>query len=1345
MRADRYQYSLIALGLLSTAMLLFFFYRELFPEYRQYQKKYMALEEFRSGYTHEPVPPFKEGIKQIVHEPADNGPADVQRCTSCHLALDLNYFSPTALKYDANGSLLRDEEGVPVKEVNKEFIWAKLDQKIEELRDQEQTDEAAALEQLKTVEVGDQTYDVTRVLAMHPLIGKETRPFEFHPLDEYGCTVCHNGNGIGLTTEKAHGPIYDGQYEAEFIGYKPQFVELDEENDPPFSHVFNDKPSDRLLFQTTPLFVGATIEAKCMQCHQSTASELQTIKSQSEKLILQQQKEVELAEESVLAQENLATSFLILLKLIEEKGAAGTEQYLLAQGNDYSLTEKERKASQAQAQWLLVAVGGEDGLQRQDSAAAKDLLKEIIVNELTKLTGGKELAQELIKKADLLPAQRADIYPIVALFTKENISGQQANGGALFLAQKKAASSQQLLVDLQKGTSTPSQPAALLSDIDRLTSHYHQGEQLFVGQACYACHKIAGLARGGVGPDLTYEGNVYPWYIKEKMVWPQFDLKTSTMPNFKLDHEELENLMAFLLKQKGEDSLLSPVNRKIALQRWEGGERLPWERALTPAQIHDVENSMIIFATEGCAACHRLKGFTSDIGYKAEEKEPVDGELLQREHSWFQSLFPEMATGSQIVEAIDGNKEEIDRRLAKVRTNSILEKIDKKAPGLIGSFYASFKYAFRAKNSFYKKKIEDAKNAEEKERYRKEWAGWRSRVENVLMVFIQEYGLGRLIGPRPNWSGIFRTDEWLMEHFKNPSAHTPRSIMPIFPFDDTKFYALTYMLDHLAIQNRDSFNMLWQKEGFDPSKAFQLLCSQCHGVYQQGNGPVAEWIYPIPKNLRNAEFLRDLTPQQATLSITHGVKGTPMPPWGEVASDKKAAKGSGPMLTHGEIAQIVAWLYEKVPGTEEGVEKRAVPKWNYTPEKILEELKKEHRAKNLLKIEEKGAAPAAAPAAASAAASGISLSLFHPLSNIFSLPIPLHNRARDGDDDEDALTVENIFNTVTTPASKEEKEQTSYYIKKELYTPENLGEGKRLFEMDCAYCHGQQADGAGARADAMQEAKPRMLINLDWLQTRDDLRLLRSIKYGVSGTAMTPWGDMTTALQRLQLVMYIRSLSSEKEKRESLLQGLYRAFYTAVLTVEKARIGEYKELEAKRKAALELEEKNKSFIEKGLGQSSDNSALIAALQQLALVKKEIEAGEAKDTRYKEIKKLLVEQQKAYEEGGLQLMPHADEVTWNKYLKLVALNENHFKMDQKGALRANKFPEAEAKLLEKEILEAIEKELQLLEQKEEEEKQKEKAKEALAKLKNHLIEAFTTAARTRQAEDKALTKVVVAES
>ena len=95
-------------------------------------------------------------------------------------------------------------------------------------------------------------------------------------------------------------------------------------------------------------------------------------------------------------------------------------------------------------------------------------------------------------------------------------------------------------------------------------------------------------------------------------------------------------------------------------------------------------------------------------------------------------------------------------------------------------------------------------------------------------------------------------------------------------------------------------------------------------------------------------------------------------------------------------------------------------------------------------------------------------------------------------------------------------------------------------------------------APNMQDAKPRMLTNLDWLETRDDLRLLRSIKYGVPGTAMTPWGDLTSSLQRLKLVLFIRSLSKENLEREELARTLYKAFGYADMFIEDTRVKEYR-------------------------------------------------------------------------------------------------------------------------------------------------------------------------------------------
>ncbi len=525
-QGDLYQIALIFVGMLVAALFFVFLYREIYPEYKIYQEDYLALEKFRSTYTGQPVAPFSIGVKQIVLEREDKGPPVINRCVSCHVALEIPAFSPTKVVKDSY-----DERGYPVLVRNEEYIWGKLDQAIADLRDEkvnanlkqqgeenrvkQRLEQADRYEALKTAEVDGHVYDVKKVLSMHPLMGKETRPFEFHPVEEYGCVSCHNGNGNGLVTDKAHGPVFDGEYEVEFVGEVPRFLETDLANDPRFSHVFNGKPGHELLFQTTPIYVGALIQAKCVQCHQTSQDQV-------------------------------------------DRGIAS-------------------------------------GL---------DPLKQQAVNELTK--------------------------------------------------------------------------------------GYQHGRELFIEQACYACHKVAALARGGVGPELTNEGSSYPWYVKQKITWPQSDLKTSTMPNMSIDHEELEDLVTYVLAQKGSNKAVGEIPYKAAVQAWDGGRKLPWEKPITPAQIYDLRYSMTVFATEGCAACHRLRGFDSNVGYAIEKDKP-SFEQLHQTHEWFQKLFSEMIVGSSIVSTIDEHRKEIDEKIVdNVRQDAILEAIEKTHPDVLESFYFLF-------------------------------------------------------------------------------------------------------------------------------------------------------------------------------------------------------------------------------------------------------------------------------------------------------------------------------------------------------------------------------------------------------------------------------------------------------------------------------------------------------------------------------------------------------------------------------------------------------------------------------------------------------------------------------
>lgn len=1201
-QGDRYQISLISLGVVATGLLGYFLYHEIFPEYKIYQNDYIALEKFRSTYTGEPPPGFNVGVKQIVMLREDKGPPVIDRCTSCHVALQFEHFSPTKLAYDVNGKLQLDNEGNPVQIPNENYVWDRLDAKIIELKKNGETRLAGQYEALKTADVGDHVYDVTKVLRMHPLMGRETRPFEFHPIDEYGCVSCHNGNGRGLTTEKAHGPVLDGQYEIEYMGYAPSFLEIDEKNDPPFSKVFNHKPGHELLFQTTPIYVGALIQAKCVQCHKSSADALLEAADAATLLTTRRAVKATAVERSFVREKEEAESLKALSRSLTADGYAATLKSYDLLAHDYAQETTKRDTSRSQ--WEFLKRNGDNSLK-------------LVQQKLTVMFGSSALAEQYVKSDESLDKFLAG--------QKENRSVK----GTLFEKQAQVQQETALMEQVNRNAVALNSTLAnddvlksIASDVDLLTYNYQRGQQLYISQACYACHRIAGFARGGVGPELTREGYAYPWFVKESIVWPQADLKTSTMPNYRLDHHEVEDLLTFLLGQTGENKAVSPSGYKIAIQEWESGKKLPWERPSTPTQIQDLQYSLTVFATEGCAACHRLKGFESDVGFAVEKEGKSDFNALYQEKEWFRNLIPETIVGSELAAAIDKHAEEIDRRIVHgVRENALLNQLQKNHPETLESYYSNFRFASRVNQTEASKE----------------------RLNRILMMYIQEYGLGRIVGPRPNWSGVYRTDAWLMEHFKNPSAHVARSIMPVFPFDETKFYALTHMLDVMGIRNRDGNKEQWKARGFNPEVAFKTYCAQCHGPHLQGNGPVAEWIYPIPKNLRNSDFLRNLTRERAIQSITHGVKGTPMPPWGEAASDKTTYDGIA-VLSADEIASLVDWLYAMLPGGQVIRESEDVPKWKYSPEDILRDLKNEG---NLEKFKQRASNDRASIPAAQ--------SLVLPLKTFGSCYAALNPVVATAPSESE------IFDITKAPVLG--IETVGYYIKKQYYTPENLQAGKEFFELNCAVCHGRDADGAGLRAGAMQEAKPRMLVNLDWINSRDDLRLIRSIKYGVAGTSMSPWGDLTNSLQRLQLVMYIRTLSEDKKEKRIIENALYPVFEEGDIQIEQIRALKYASFDTATKELAKIQnEKQLMYAKVTEGQELPKELTGLVQQELTLLG-QVNRLKEQDQLLIDLKTTLKKEKELYLSLGLsfiQLRP--GDAILNDYAKLVGSLQPRFKIE-----------------------------------------------------------------------------------
>lgn len=1351
MRGELYQIVLIALGAAAAVLFGLFLFRELNPEYKIYQNDYAALENFRSTYMGESPPTPPKGIQQIVLKKKDKGPETIDRCISCHVALKFEHFSPTKIAYDINGNMRMDADGFPVQVPNEHYVWSKLDEAIAELSNMQTNDRLAqegkmdeVKERLelaeqyasyKTAKVGKHSYDVTKVLRMHPLIGRETRPFDLHPLEEYGCTSCHNGNGKGLTTEKAHGPVFDGQYEVEFMGPVPQFLEKDENNDPAFSKIFNSKPGHALLFQTTPILIGSLMEAKCIECHKTGVGTLDNLYSIANHTASSRRLK---SDAVMVAYQNEIKALQSLLDLkisIQNNGFPKTLEKLEREKNNPKLASDEKLAFKEQAAFL------------RKNQASQNEVDAIIGERIDEMVGSQALVTQLL---GLEPLSQAKIEA----FIKKNKDDPGARG-TLF---RKAytANLEEALIHHVKNTEQAFHDAvnnqdsvnAMKNDIDLLTHTFQTGKQLYISQACYACHRIAGFARGGVGPDLTAEGHKYPWFIKESIVWPQADLKTSQMPNFRLDHVELEALMTFLLAQTGDTKTDAETQHKISLQKWEDGKKMSWEKPISPAKMHDINYAMEVFATEGCAACHRLKGFKSDTGFTVEKDTAnLPFETLYGEKQWFSKLFPEEVAGTQIVEAIENNREEIDRRIAAgVRKDSILEKIESRHPDAIESLYSNFRFASRAKNHTYEQLANSESDPVKKAKILNDLKAWKERVRHVLMIYVQEYGLGRLIGPSPNWSGIYRSNEWLMEHFRSPSSLVARSIMPVLPFDISKFYALTNMLNVLAIRNRDEVRQIWEHKGFNPHQAYDFFCAQCHGEYQQGDGPVAAWIYPIPKNLRNADFLRNLSKENVYESIIHGVKGTPMPGWGEVAPGKPAVGGI-PVISKSEAAQIVDWLFSFLPGGTVIRSTNDVPKWKYSPEDIVDEMEREGGKLNAGKQRPKSMQDRnneTAPPALTALPTGEGL--YAALQ-----PIVFKGQANTPDnsleaDEEVSTRVSDIFDIA--PNLTKTGEKYSYYIKKKYYTPEHLSKGRAFFELNCAICHGREADGSGNRAASMNDAKPRMLTNLDWLDTRDDLRLLRSIKYGVKGTSMTAWGDQTSSQQRLQLVMYIRSLSQEAKLRDQLFKALYKAYSEAELKVENARIKDASALVEAEQSLKEIKRlQNVLYEQVKIGATHPDEAVKAYQEHLTLLEK-LNTLQQNDGILQKLIQEIRNEKRALQELGLAMIAQATQnIDIGTFYELLHKGSELYTFEEER-LALKKISEAEIQKSQQQIIGDIDasiselaKEIEILRGKIRSPEADQEIKdifinmELLVKLKNNTISMLEEAKRSRERQTK----------
>lgn len=81
--------------------------------------------------------------------------------------------------------------------------------------------------------------------------------------------------------------------------------------------------------------------------------------------------------------------------------------------------------------------------------------------------------------------------------------------------------------------------------------------------------------------------------------------------------------------------------------------------------------------------------------------------------------------------------------------------------------------------------------------------------------------------------------------------------------------------------------------------------------------------------------------------------------------------------------------------------------------------------------------------------------------------------------------------------------------------------GKRLYDLNCALCHGVGRDGQGARRIGLS-TPPRNFTDQAWQRSTTPRRLFFVIREGVPGTAMAAWRSLS-AEETWDLVAYLRA------------------------------------------------------------------------------------------------------------------------------------------------------------------------------------------------------------------------------
>lgn len=91
----------------------------------------------------------------------------------------------------------------------------------------------------------------------------------------------------------------------------------------------------------------------------------------------------------------------------------------------------------------------------------------------------------------------------------------------------------------------------------------------------------------------------------------------------------------------------------------------------------------------------------------------------------------------------------------------------------------------------------------------------------------------------------------------------------------------------------------------------------------------------------------------------------------------------------------------------------------------------------------------------------------------------------------------------------------------------SIAAGQKLYDTECAGCHGDTGKGDGAMGDDLNP-KPPNLVDADWKHGSTDGEIFLVIRDGAKNTEMKPYAKKMTANQIWDVVNYLRSIGPAK-------------------------------------------------------------------------------------------------------------------------------------------------------------------------------------------------------------------------